>query len=432
MHNDQLRQSLKFPRDKLKFTDISKLLMLPSGYNIFKHEDTIQKILTENYIFHSLASLEMEIQPILEHVQSTGLIISNSWFSTGLQEKKAKLNHLVQKLNQMIGSDELKYKKESVREFWRVNSMPVVFDSKQLSNFELIHPTYKVVSEINKIQNYLKQWDERLKTIGTNNEQGLLIKGSWTSFSSYSGRMTAKKLPLTSLPRKLRQYIIAPKGYEILSLDLNAAELRFMAYFSECEAMLDILNSGQDLHTEIAKIIQRIIFPNTKVNEKLYRDLAKTYVFSFLYGAGNRTIANNLRAISSDITTADVKNLEQAFDHRYPKINQFLQHLESSEYLYTPLGKLKPTAEFKRNQKRNFLFQSSVAYAVKHLLLIASRYYEVFHIQHDEIWLLAPSRAPTAATIEEITYLFNNKLQELFTEFPVNNLLTLNSIGGLQ
>ena len=78
----------------------------------------------------------------------------------------------------MIGSDELKYKKESVREFWRVNSMPVVFDSKQLSNFELIHPTYKVVSEINKIQNYLKQWDERLKTIGTNNEQGLLIKGS--------------------------------------------------------------------------------------------------------------------------------------------------------------------------------------------------------------------------------------------------------------
>ncbi|MCI6736114.1 MAG: DNA polymerase [Aerococcus urinaeequi] len=432
MHNDQLRQSLKFPRDKLKFTDISKLLMLPSGYNIFKHEDTIQKILTENYIFHSLTSLEMEIQPILEHVQSTGLIISNSWFSTGLQEKKAKLNHLVQKLNQMIGSDELKYKKESVREFWRVNSMPVVFDSKQLSNFELIHPTYKVVSEINKIQNYLKQWDERLKTIGTNNEQGLLIKGSWTSFSSYSGRMTAKKLPLTSLPRKLRQYIIAPKGYEILSLDLNAAELRFLAYFSKCENMLKTFKNGEDIHTNISQMLLGEISSRDRISKTHDRDFSKEFIFSYLYGVNRQKMVGKLRSISPNVTTLDVINLEEKFNNHYPEISKYLLEFERSKYLYTPLGKTKPVANFKRNQKRNFLFQASVAYAVKHLMLIASSYYEVIHVQHDEIWLLALSRAPTATTIEEITYLFNNKLQELFTGFPVNNLLTLNSIGGLQ
>lgn len=350
----------------------------------------------------------------------------------GPTRKKAKLNHLVQKLNQMIGSDELKYKKESVREFWRVNSMPVVFDSKQLSNFELIHSTYKVVSEINKIQNYLKQWDERLKTIGTNNEQGLLIKGSWTSFSSYSGRMTAKKLPLTSLPRKLRQYIIAPKGYEILSLDLNAAELRFLAYFSKCENMLKTFKNGEDIHTNISQMLLGEISSRDRISKTHDRDFSKEFIFSYLYGVNRQKMVGKLRSISPNVTTLDVINLEEKFNNHYPEISKYLLEFERSKYLYTPLGKTKPVANFKRNQKRNFLFQASVAYAVKHLMLIASSYYEVIHVQHDEIWLLALSRAPTATTIEEITYLFNNKLQELFTGFPVNNLLTLNSIGGLQ
>lgn len=421
-----------FPLNGLTHTDFNKLLLLPDNFNIRGHERTLQQVLDTNKIVKRLIDLEIAIQPILKNLEEKGLLISEDWFNEGVKDKKMRLVEATKELNKIIGLKSEFYNDVPIREYWQLKQLPVAYSLEHLNNYKNLDRSFKLVLEIKNIQSYLTQWEIKLLKEGVHREQGIQIYGSWTSYSSFTGRVSAKKLALTSLPKKLRNYIRAPEGYRIISLDLNAAELRFMAYFSECETMLDVLNSGQDLHTEIAKIIQRIIFPNTKVNEKLYRDLAKTYIFSFLYGAGNRTIANNLRAISSDITTADVKNLEQAFDHRYPKINQFLQYLESSEYLYTPLGKLKPTAEFKRNQKRNFLFQASVAYAVKHLLLIASRYYEVIHIQHDEIWLLAPSRAPTAATIEEITYLFNNKLQELFTEFPVNNLLTLNSIGGLQ
>lgn len=51
-----------------------------------------------------------------------------------------------------------------------------------------------------------------------------------------------------STPKEMRPYFIAPDGYKILSLDLSNAELRFLAYFSDCHAMLDQFNDGQDIH----------------------------------------------------------------------------------------------------------------------------------------------------------------------------------------
>ena len=48
------------------------------------------------------------------------------------------------------------------------------------------------------------------------------------AFSSYSGRISASQMPLTSMPKRMRKYVISSSSEkELWSIDLNQAELRF-------------------------------------------------------------------------------------------------------------------------------------------------------------------------------------------------------------
>src|SRR5690625_5177280 len=133
---------------------------------------------------------------------------------------------------------------------------------------------------------YLKQWDLNLKHGGVELENGdVRINGKWLSFASYTGRISAKQLPLTSLPSEMCDYIVPPKGSQLVSIDLNNAELRFLAYYAGCNSLMEQFNDGEDIHYETAKLIQ------TKMNrhgvkDEQARELAKRYTYSFLYEIG--------------------------------------------------------------------------------------------------------------------------------------------------
>jgi hypothetical protein len=307
--------------------------------------------------------------------------------------------------------------------------MRVVYSDEQLRNYKNLDPTYELVQEISKHKRYLKTWEVGINKWGVITGNSTLIKGKWTSFSSYTGRMTAKRLPLTSIPTKMRDYIVHPKGMRIISLDLNAAELRFVAYFSKSKRMLDLFSNGLDPHSETANVISKVLSSNNP-DDDLYRELAKRFNFSMLYGASDRTIAKNLSSVNSEVTSAKVSEIRMMINQMYPEINEFLRKMESSEKLHTPLGKIQPIEHFEMNQKRNFLFQSSVAVTIKKLMLITSQYFEIAHVLHDEIWFYAPISGPTESVLNDIKKQFYKETDDMYQGFPIHNLITMNIIGG--
>ena len=96
--------------------------------------------------------------------------------------------------------------------------------------------------------------------------------------------------------------------------------------------------------------------------------------------------------------------------------------------MLTPFGRIKPLATFKPTQKRNYPFQSSIAVAVKQLMLIASERLEVVHVVHDEIWILAPTREPTV--VEEVIQEFYHQLLNMLPGFPILGFIKVEPIGG--
>lgn len=414
--------------ERLEFTSVQNFLLLPNHYNINGQSKVIQRIIESNNVFKELWKLEQSIQSIIESVNEKGMVISENWFNRGLDPKRTRLNRIITQLNSYIDYTSENTSQKQLDDFWIKNNMKQAYSNEDLTKYEHLHPTYRLLLQIKKNQQYLKQWETKLKIFGRPVSNGISIKGQWQSFSSYTGRITAKKLPLTSIPNYMKEFVVAPTGYRIISLDLNSAELRFLAYYSDCRKMLEEFEAGRDIYNEVAQLIQEVLSKSDYTDGEVTRTLAKKYVFSMIYGAGKQTILDKLRSVYP-ITTADVTKIGAKFNSRYPEIQKFLLERETSEKLLTFYGEVTPLANFSRNQKRNFTLQSSVAVAIKLLMMEVYKEFGILHIIHDELWILAPCREPTKNKLHDITSRFSRLINKWLPRFPTKNLLSRSIIG---
>lgn len=412
-------------------TSIRNLLLLPESYSINKHMVQVEKLLKDHPIFSRLYQLEKAIQPVLTNVEEQGLVVSRDWFTTGLQEKRNQLAQAGREINELIGSPNGDVVEEkTLRRFWEENDLPITTTFDSLKRYRHLHPTYQLMMTYKNTQNYLKMWDERVQEKGTVVKDGVLIKGSWNSFSSYTGRMTVGDLPLTSMPITMRDYIVSPSGYQTYSLDFSNIELRLLAYYARCSLLLKQFNQGVDVHAETADLI-RDSLDSIDINEEQSRKLAKRFTYTLLYGAGTKTIRKNIRNVSHDVTSANVVSLTNVFHENYPELLRFLLERGEDEQLLTAFGKIKPAASFSQPQKKNFALQSSVSVAIKILVeTLASHGIKIVHAIHDEVWIEVVENQVSENLVEEAIDEFHTKLKRIFPGFPIEGLFSKEKVGG--
>lgn len=413
----------------IPYSSLRNLMLLPKQYQVEQDYPIVQRILKISDVFQKMHDLEQRIQPILSAIAANGIFISNEWFTEGLKPKRDELDQVIREIAEYVIIQGNATGEVPLEAFWSENHLPIAHNYDELSKYRRLHPTYGLVLKYKKQQQFLLQWGERLLTDGIQHEDGVLLKGEWLSYASYSGRIFAKKLPLTSIPKEMRRFVLSPEGYQTLSLDLNNAELRFLAYYARCETMLNQFEGQQDVHALTGKLITKVLQVEELCDDALARSAGKQYAFSMLYGAKDATIVQSFRKQFPNATSADVARINNEFNRMYPQLQIFFSQMQQSEKLLTPFGKIRPLVKFSRTQKRNFALQSSVAVAVKILMIVASQYFKVVHVVHDEIWIHAPTREPTAL-IEEMVKKYYEQLDALLPGFPVKRLLQVEKIGG--
>jgi len=415
----------------LTSTNLSKLLLLPQHYCIEEHMDQVEELLMNHPVFSHLCKLEQSIQPVLTSIEENGVVVANEWFTTGLQEKRNQLAHVSNELNQLIGSSSNDVVEErALRKFWSDNDFPQANGFDALRKYKHLHPTFRLMMERKSHQNYLKMWDEKLKQKGAPIMGGISIKGTWQSFASYTGRITARNLPLTSMPIAMRDYIVSQIGQQIVSLDLDNAELRFLAHYAKCDSLAEQFNQGIDVHAETAKLL-RGSMAGHGVNDEQARKLAKQFTYSLLYGAGAQTIVKNMQKVSHSITNADVVALIDEFYELYPELQVFLKERASSPKLLTPLGEIEPVAKFTRTQKKNYALQAGVSVAIQLLMTtLAEHGIKIIHVLHDEAWVLLDKGMNLDNLIKQVEGAFKKKMKKHFPGLPTKQILAKAKIGG--
>lgn len=120
-----------------------------------------------------------------------------------------------------------------------------------------------------------------------------------------TGRFAARNPNLQNCPRKdndpvgVREFIVAPEGNVLLSLDFSQIELRVGAFYCRDERMMETYRSGGDIHAQTTSVIYRIPFAQAKdKTDKHYkerRNIAKNCNFGVFYGLFPRGLQRNLK-----------------------------------------------------------------------------------------------------------------------------------------
>lgn len=215
------------------------------------------------------------------------------------------------------------------------------------------------------------------------------IHPSLVLHGTISGRLACWGPNLQALPKKsgniyrVRDLIIAPPGYVLMSWDWEQAELRLMAHYTKDPFLVNAFKENKDIHQETADKLG------------VSRDKAKRTNFSVIYGIGADTLAEELdmprrkaaeylnryhRLIPGVRRLYNIAQRIATRDRKIPMWTGRLRHYRKEDFTYRALSNLIQggVAEMMR-----------VAITRLHDLLRGTAAYQILQI-HDEVLFEIP------------------------------------------
>ncbi len=131
------------------------------------------------------------------------------------------------------------------------------------------------------------------------------IHPDFYALSTDTGRMNCKKPNAQNMPRKtndpigIRNFIAAPEGKLIISLDFSQIELRVGAFYCRDQVMMDTYRTGGDIHAATTSVIFGCTYEEAQDKHregyKEQRTIAKNCNFGTFYGLFPKGLQQTLR-----------------------------------------------------------------------------------------------------------------------------------------
>ena len=255
---------------------------------------------------------------------------------------------------------------------------PIV-DEKVLSQVKNI-PEAALIAEYLLVQKRIAQVQSWLDAV---DEDTGRVHGYVNSNGAVTGRMTHSSPNLAQVPavyslygKECRSCWTVPKGYKLVGCDASGLELRMLAHYMDDEAYTNEIING-DIHTA-----------NQVAAGLPTRDKAKTFIYAFLYGAGDAKIGTVV-----DGTKRDGARLKADFLRNTPALGALRDRVTSAAGRGHLFG-LDGRKLFIRSSHAalNTLLQSAGAVIMKKALQILDEYATIWGIEykfvgniHDEI-----------------------------------------------
>ena len=253
-----------------------------------------------------------------------------------------------------------------------------IVDEKVLSEVKDI-PEAMLIAEYLLVQKRIAQVQSWLEAV----EEDGRVHGYVNSNGAVTGRMTHSSPNMAQVPavyspygKECRQAWTVPKGYSLVGCDASGLELRMLAHYMDDEAYTNEIING-DIHTA-----------NQMAAGLPTRDKAKTFIYAFLYGAGDAKIGSIV-----DGTKRDGAKLKAKFLKNTPSLGALRERVGNASARGYLLG-LDGRKLYIRSEHAalNTLLQSAGAIIMKKALQILDEYATIWEIDykfigniHDEI-----------------------------------------------
>lgn len=253
---------------------------------------------------------------------------------------------------------------------------PIV-DEGTLSKVKGI-PEAALIAKYLMLQKRLAQVNSWIKAVEPDNR----VRGYVNPNGAVTGRMTHSHPNMAQIPssnspygKECRSCWTVKSGNKLVGIDASGLELRMLAhYMNDKEYTNEILNG--DIHSA-----------NQRLAGLESRNQAKTFIYAFLYGAGNAKIGSVVKAGQSR-----GKQLREQFLNSLPSLKSLIQRVQrdSKKGFLKGLDGRKVTVR-SEHAALNTLLQSAGAIVMKEALVVLQGYFDKFKVDakfvanvHDE------------------------------------------------
>lgn len=169
-----------------------------------------------------------------------------------------------------------------------------------------------------------------------------------------TGRFASKNPNCQNMPRAgaddigVRNFIAAPEGEILLSLDFSQIELRVGAFYCKDEKMLETYRSGGDIHAQTTSVIYKIPLEQAKDKNapeyKERRTIAKNCNFGTFFGLFPKGLQKTLKFKAGlDVSLDECDRIIRSLKSGYPRLSRWQEETkrraEFRKYTETWLGR---------------------------------------------------------------------------------------------
>ena len=256
----------------------------------------------ERYIYNEI---ELPLADVLFKTEKEGFRVDK----TNLDEMSvfytAKCNAILEKIRAIAGeavnpnsSKQLSvvlFEKLGLKHGKKIKTGGYSTDSDVLEKLVGEHEIIPLILEYRKYNKLLSTYIDGFRPLIDKNG---LIHTTYFQAQTSTGRLSSRKPNLQNIPvrddegREVRKLFSAKAEDRILiDADYSQIELRLMAAFSGCQALIEAFRSGKDVHAETAASVFNVSV--SEVTPKMRRE-AKAVNFGIIYGISDFGLAENL------------------------------------------------------------------------------------------------------------------------------------------
>ncbi len=362
--------------------------------------------------------LELPLEDVLLDMERTGVRVETERFPEFSQRFNNELAVLSQRIFDLAGVDS--FNLNSPFQLSDVLFEKLGFSTKGLKRnlrggYSTSADVLEKLAEEHEIARLILRYREIQKLLSTyiDGIRPLVVGGvvhtTYNQTMTTTGRLSSANPNLQNIPvrtelgRELRKLFIAREGNVLVDADYSQIELRLLAHFSGCKALLQAYNNGEDVHAATAA---RVFGVKLSEVTPAQRRRAKTINFGIIYGMSGFGLAKDLGC-----SPTEAQSYISAYFAAHPEVKEYMDEnvrfAKENGYVMTILGRKRYIHELRSSSYNNRMFgeraamnmplQGSAADIIKLAMLrVAKRLKEdnfaaklVLQV-HDELVLDAP------------------------------------------
>lgn len=342
-------------------------------------ENKVRKELAEIDALKLYESLEIPLSSTLAEMEIEGFPLDKQTLESFGVEFKKKIDALTLEIYDLAGE---KFNIASPKQIGVIlfEKLGLKGNKKGSTSVEHLkelideHPIVPKILEYRKYAKLLSTYVDGLK--GHIHSDGK-IHAKFNQALTATGRLSSSDPNLQNISirdeegKMIRKAFYYPDHkFEILSLDYSQIELRVLASLSGCKGLMDIFNSGEDIHSATAKKVFNLSEEPTSAQ----RRKAKTVNFGIVYGISDWGLADQL-----EISVYEARDIISSFYNSFPEIATFFQNIVNNAlkdgYVSTLMGRRRylrelhdsnyQTREFAKRAAMNAPIQGTAADLIK-------------------------------------------------------------------